>query len=213
MQTTCTQQQHQKKTPRVSQPVNPPLSFFSRSRSRYLQTLHHTGWGTTALCKLPSSNLDAPSPPSLFSSAAPSSSSVTPASLSTNQRREEQGPANDITADQSRRSANSSPLLSGSFNSQWLVSDWLVFIATYIYNQRRALFAVVFFSVDGVSPQTAHVSRNLLCTCVQLLSQVAVATVLFEGGCLQGRNCGEVLVLTRAIESSTRWRRVLGHGD
>lgn len=163
MQTTCTQQQQQqqqqKKTPRVSQPVNPPLSFFSRSRSRYLQTLHHTGWGTTALCKLPSSNLDAPSPPSLFSSAAPSSSPVTPASLSTNQRRAEQGPANDITADQSRLAANSSPLLSGSFNSQWLVSDWLVFIATYI-TQRRALFVVVFFSVDRVSPQTAHVSRN-----------------------------------------------------
>lgn len=160
-----------------------PPSFFSRLRSRYLQTLHHTGWGTTALCKLPSSNLDARSPP-----PPPLRRRITPAAPRPISHEQSKGLR--MISQPTNRGGPLTQFASISgfnwcFNSQRLASDWLV-IYRPIYNPAPASFAVVFFCRLHVSPQTAHVSRESFCSvaspyvCAQVLSQVAIATLMFE---------------------------------
>lgn len=132
-----------------------------------------TGWGTTALCKLPYSNLQArPLLPPLHRSPSrlrPPSSSLPPRGRITPAGPASQSAAGGVRAREwyhGRPMAEEpwlnlvpAPFLIGPFNSQRLVADWPV-IYRHVYKPLVASTVESFSCRRCVSPQTAHVSRN-----------------------------------------------------
>ena len=168
-----------------------PLSLAAQGVCKHCA---RTGWGTTALCKLPYSNLQArpllpPSPPPPLrspSSSLPPRGRITPA-----------GPASQSAAGGVRArewyhgrpmaeepwlNLVPAPFLIGAFNSQRLVADWPVIYSMYIrrwwlrlwslslvggvFRHRQRMWAETVSQSCSVEKTSASLSPSLLCVCL-----------------------------------------------